>query len=190
MKNNINLLYISTLVLLLTFPIDRVFSAPPSGFQNTEVINSGLSFPTGFEFAPDGRIFILERAGAVRIYKNGALLATPFVTLPSATTGDRGLTGIVFDPNFASNHYVYFYYTSSSDLHNRLVRYHAEGDTAHEAGTVLYETLTPSHLLHIGGTVRFGPDGKIYLSIGDNGTSGNSQDLSTPFGKIIRLNPD
>ena len=165
-------------------------AAPPAGFQLSEVINSGLSFPTGFEFAPDGRIFILERAGAVRVYKNGALLSTPFVTLPSATTGDRGLTGIVFDPNFASNHYVYFYYTSSADLHNRLVRYHAEGDTAHEAGTVLYETLTPSQLLHIGGTVRFGPDGKIYLSIGDNGTSGNSQDLSTPFGKIIRLNPD
>src|SRR3989344_8633019 len=130
MKNNINLLYVSILVLLLTFPIDRVFSAPPSGFQNIEVINSGLSFPTGFAFAPDGRIFILERAGAVRIYKNSSLLTQPFVTLPSATTGDRGLTGIAFDPNFSSNHFVYFYYTSSSDLHNRLVRYDASADTA------------------------------------------------------------
>ena len=54
-------------------------AAPPAGFQLSEVINSGLSFPTGFEFAPDGRIFILERAGAVRVYKNGVLLTTPFV---------------------------------------------------------------------------------------------------------------
>lgn len=170
------------------------YAALPANFQSSLVIGSGLSFPTAFEIAPDGRIFILERGGNVRIYKNGQLLDQPFVYLPSVTSGDRGLLGIALDPNFSSNHLIYFYYTAAPDAggnsYNYLVRFNAEQDVATGGPVELYRTYVHSDELHVGGAVRFGNDGKIYLAVGDNGNPLNAQDLGTPFGKILRLNPD
>src|SRR3989344_4968022 len=103
----------SSLYFLLLFSVlagaysTTAHAAPPADFQTTQIIGSGLTGPTGFEFAPDGRVFILERTGAIKIYKNSQLLGTPFATLPSVDTGDRGLIGVAFDPNYASNHFVY-----------------------------------------------------------------------------------
>lgn len=166
------------------------FASPPANFQRNLIVGTGLTAPTGFAICPDGRIFITEREGGVKIVKNGQLLTTPFTTLPSAATGDRGLAGVACDPDFLTNHYVYFYYTDVVDLHNKLVRFDASQDTAQEGGLLLYQTSDQSFSLHIGGTVQFGPDGKIYISIGDNGTSTNAQDVTNPHGKIIRLNKD
>ncbi len=164
-------------------------AAPPADFQITQIIGSGLDGPSAFEFAPDGRIFILERTGAIKIYKNGSLLPTPFVELPSIASGDRGLIGIAFDPNFSSNHYVYFYYTGLDQL-NRLVRFDASGDTATEDPFILYQTAFPSELLHVGGSIRFGTDGKLYFAVGDNGNPPLAQQLDNPHGKILRINKD
>ena len=75
-------------------------AAPPGDFQTSLVVGDGLDGPSGFEIAPDGRIFILERSGKIKIVKNGQLLPTPFADLPSEDTGDRGLIGIAFDPDF------------------------------------------------------------------------------------------
>ncbi|MBW3538334.1 PQQ-dependent sugar dehydrogenase [Candidatus Parcubacteria bacterium] len=164
-------------------------AAPPADFQTTQVIGSGLDGPSAFEIAPDGRIFVLERAGQIKVYKNGQLLPTPFAELPSTATGDRGLIGIAFDPDFSANHWVYFYYTGT-DLLNRVVRFDASGDVGTDGPLVLYETKSPSELLHVGGTIGFGPDGKMYLAVGDNGYPPNAQDLSNPHGKILRINKD
>ena len=102
-------------------------AAPPAGFEDSLVVGAGLTGPSGFDIAPDGRIFVLEREGMVKIVKNGQLLAQPFADLPSAATGDRGLIGIAFDPGFGvANNYVYFYYTGL-DLLNHLVRFDALG---------------------------------------------------------------
>lgn len=171
------------------FP-QNVFAAPPANFQSTPIINTGLNAPTAFEFAPDGRIFILQRTGEVLIFKNGQLLSQPFTVLPSSNTGDRGLIGIAFDPDFLNNHWVYFYYNSTGDLLNYLVRFDASTDTGTNGPTILYHTNTPSEMLHQGGGMAFGPDGKLYLGIGDNGYHPNAQDLTNPFGKIVRLNKD
>lgn len=176
-------------IFLLFILASEANAAPPIGFQTTQIIGTGLDSVTGFDMAPDGRIFILERSGTVLIFKNGQLLPTPFIQLNSVTTGDRGLTGIAFDPDFNNNHYVYFYFTGA-DNYNRLVRVDGTGDTASGSPVTLYKTSSPSFELHIGGTIRFGGDGKLYISIGDNGNGGNAQDLSTPFGKIIRINKD
>jgi glucose/arabinose dehydrogenase len=165
-----------------------VKAAPPTNFQTTQIIGSDLDVTTGFEFAPDGRIFILERTGKVKIYKNGTLLPTPFAQLNSVATGDRGLTGIAFDPNFSSNHFVYFYYSDANGF-NRLTRMDASSDIG-TSETLMFQAPQASLELHIGGTICFGPDGKLYVSIGDNGLASNAQDLSNPFGKILRLNPD
>lgn len=177
------------LILWLFIGVFEVYASPPTNFQTTQIIGSGLEGPSGFEIAPDGRIFILEREGKIRIYKDGQLLEEPFANLPSTATGDRGLIGIAFDPNFSINHYVYFYYTAL-DTRNRLVRFNAEGDIGTDGPVILYETTELSNLLHVGGSIRFGADDKIYLAIGDNGYPPNAQNLTNPYGKILRLNKD
>src|SRR5688572_24774277 len=123
-------------------------AAPPDDFQTSLVVGDGLEGPSGFEIAPDGRVFILERTGKIKVVKDGILLPTPFADLPSADTGDRGLIGIAFDPDFGvSNFYVYFYYTGL-DLFNRLVRFDASGDVGTNGPVLLYQTYSPSHELH------------------------------------------
>ncbi|MEK7150828.1 MAG: PQQ-dependent sugar dehydrogenase, partial [Patescibacteria group bacterium] len=176
-------------VIVSIFLSKSAFAALPADFQKTQIIGSGLDGPSGFDIAPDGRIFILERTGKVKIHKNGSLLATPFINLPSLATGDRGLIGIAFDPDFASNHWVYFYYTGTDAL-NHLVRFDASNDIASGNSVEIYRTTFPSTELHVGGTIQFGNDGKLYLSIGDNGNAPNAQSLDNPFGKILRLNKD
>src|SRR5439155_10767598 len=100
----------------------------PAGFQDVTVV-SGLSNPTAMEFAPDGRLFVAQQGGQLRVIKNGALLGTPFVTLTVNSSGERGLLGVTFDPNFSSNQYVYVFYTATSpSTHNRISRFTASGD--------------------------------------------------------------
>lgn len=181
-------IYFVLITLLTLFIRKPVSAAPPSNFQTTLLVGSGLDTPTGFDIAPDGRIFILEQAGTVSILKNGQLLDQPFAEVLTVTTGDRGLLGIAFDPDFNTNHYVYFYYTGIDKL-NRIVRFDASGDIGTDE-TVIYQFSSPSEWLHIGGTIAFGTDGKLYLSVGDNGAPDNAQDLSNLFGKILRFNKD
>ena len=165
-------------------------AAPPPSFQTSLVVGSGLDGPSGFDIAPDGRIFVLERGGKVKLIKDGQLLAQPFVDLPSTATGDRGLIGIAFDPQFGvANHFVYFYYTGL-DLLNHLVRFDASTDVATSGPVQIFQTQSPSQQLHVGGSIGFGPDGKLYFAVGDNGYPPNAQDLSNPHGKILRINAD
>ncbi len=190
-------------------------AAPPSGFQDT-VLTSGLSSPTMLAFAPDGRLFIAEKAtGRIRIFKNGVLLATPFADvktfIPSGTFLDsyseRGLLGVVFDPAFASTGYVYLYYTLCKVPHpggtpgtstgcdsavNRVVRVTASGD-AMVAGSqiVLLDGISAAGGNHNGGWMAFGPsDGKLYIAVGENGTPALAQNLGSLNGKILRMNKD
>jgi len=90
------------LFLFLT-PVINAATLPP-GFIETSV--NGLANPTAMEIAPDGRIFVCEQGGALRVIKNGVLLSTLFLTLSVDSNGERGLLGIAFDPNFATNHFL------------------------------------------------------------------------------------
>ena len=175
---------------MITAPVTTTSAAPPPGFQTSLVIGAGLDGPSGFEIAPDGRVFVLERTGKIKIVKNGQLLAQPFAELPSVASGDRGLIGVAFDPGYGvDNNYVYFYYTGL-DLLNRLVRFDASGDVGTDGPFLIFQTQSPSQELHVGGSIRFGPDGKMYFAVGDNGYPPNAQDLSNPHGKILRINKD
>jgi glucose/arabinose dehydrogenase len=165
--------------------------AQPAGFTEA-LVASGLSSPTAMEFAPDGRLFVLEQSGRVRVIKNGSLLSTPFMTKSVNSSGERGMLGIAFDPNFASTQYVYLYYTATSPtVHNRVVRVRANGDVM-ESGSelTLIDLPSLSATNHNGGAIHFGPDGKLYIAVGENAVPANSQSLSTTLGKMLRINAD
>jgi glucose/arabinose dehydrogenase len=163
----------------------------PSGFSEV-LVASGLASPTAMQFAPDGRLFVCEQGGRLRVIRNGQLLSTPFVTLTVSSTGERGLLGVAFDPNFAVNQYVYVYYTATTPtVHNRVSRFTANGDVA-VAGSevVLMDLENLSATNHNGGALAFGPDGKLYIAVGENAVSSNSQTLANRLGKMLRINSD
>jgi glucose/arabinose dehydrogenase len=180
-------------VLVLLFV---VFSAVhpatlPAGFTETTI--SGISSPTAMEIAPDGRIFVCEQGGRLRVIKNGSLLAAPFLTLNVDPAGERGLLGVAFDPAFATNNFIYLYYTVPIEpRHNRVSRFTANGDVA-VAGSekIILELESLSTATnHNGGAIHFGPDGKLYVAVGENANPSNSQTLSNRLGKMLRLNSD
>src|ERR671915_226719 len=119
---------------LLGLPIGPAQGAStlPQGFTDSQVA-SGLTNPTDMEFAPDGRLFVTEDAGSVRIVKSDGTLST-FLNISTKvdSNGERGLLALTFDPGFATNHYVYLHYTrkatSTTPPHNRIVRVTASGD--------------------------------------------------------------
>ena len=146
----------------------------PSGFNET-LVASGLASPTAMQFAPDGRLFVAEQGGRLRVIKNGTLLSTPFVTLNVSSVGERGLLGVAFHPNFASNQYVYVYYTATTPaMHNRISRFTANGDVAVAGSEVVILELDnlSNATNHNGGAIAFGPDGKLYAAVGENANGG------------------
>ncbi len=183
-----------TLVMAAVWPAShgRAATGLPAGFQDVTVA-SGLSNPTAMEFAPDGRLFVTQQGGQLRVIKNGALLPTPFLTLTVNASGERGLLGIAFDPNFSGNQFIYVYYTATSPaIHNRISRFTASGDVADPAvpEVVLldFDNLS-SATNHNGGAIHFGLDGKLYAAHGENANGSNAQSLNNLLGKIIRMNP-
>ena len=162
----------------------------PAGFSQVFVGN--VTSPTAMAFAPDGRLFILEQGGSVRIVKNGTVLTQPFVTLSVNSSGERGLLGIAFDPSFATNNFIYLYYTLSSAANNRISRFTASGDVALAGSEVQVLNLDPLSTAtnHNGGTMQFGPDGKLYVGVGENANGANAQNVDTYLGKILRINSD
>ena len=162
----------------------------PAGFSET-TIASGLSNPTAMAMAPDGRIFVCQQGGALRVIKNNTLLTTPFVTLTVDSTGERGLLGVAFDPDFLTNRYVYLYYTATSPVHNRISRFTANGDVvAAGSEVILMDLENLSATNHNGGAIHFGKDGKLYVAVGENAVPSNSQTLNNRLGKMLRLNKD
>src|SRR5687768_14946440 len=115
---------------LLTGRLPAEAATLPSGFTETQIV-TGLSNATAMAFAPDGRLFVCLQGGQLRVVKNGTLLPTPFLTVTVDSSGERGLLGVTFDPDFATNHFVYVYYTATTPaVHNRLSRFTANGDVA------------------------------------------------------------
>ena len=161
----------------------------PINFAETEI--AGQLDPTSMTFAPDGRIFVCEKNGKVRVVKNGALLATPFVTITVDNSNERGLQSLAFDPEFATNQRVYIFYTAASpSVRNRVSRFTANGDVA-VAGSelILIETENLSGSVHNGGALHFRGT-ELFISTGESGNGSNSQDLTNKLGKILSINRD
>jgi glucose/arabinose dehydrogenase len=185
-----HILIITSFLLTLTSPV--AYSGTfPDGFVSTQ-ITSSLSSPTAMAFSPDGRLFVCEKAGRLRVIKNDVLLSKPFLTVTVGTSGERGLLGVAFDPDFAVNQLVYVYYTATSPaVHNRISRFTASGDTAlANSEEVLLELDNLGATNHNGGAIHFGSDGKLYAAVGENAVPSNSQTLDNLLGKVLRINPD
>jgi glucose/arabinose dehydrogenase len=167
--------------------------ALPAGFVRTTVASGLNATPTAMAFAPDGRLFVAEQTGALRVVKNGALLSQPFLTLAVDAIGERGLLGIAFHPAFQSNGWIYLYYTTTAGgIHNRISRFTANGDVVAAGSEVVLVDLpgVSDSRRHNGGAMRFGPDGMLYVAVGDDAVSANSPSLTVPFGKMLRFAPD
>jgi aldose sugar dehydrogenase len=170
------------------------------GFTSSTVA-SGLSAPTDFRFLPDGRILFAEKGGAIKATnRDGQLQNTPLITLPSSTVWARGVNGIEVDPDYEENGYIYVSYIRS-DNYQRLSRLTVTDPAAEvltvdpDSEVVLVQGTDPAGNDHHGGGLSFGPDGKLYWSLGDNVCcsvvdGSNSQNLSNMYGKVLRLNPD
>lgn len=187
---NRDVIWLSAALLLVT---GLCFSQTlPSGFSQL-LVTGGITAPTVMAHAPDGRIFVAQQSGNLRVIKNGALLPTPFVSLTVSAAGERGLIGIALDPDFTHNGYVYLCYTMpTTPARNRISRFTADGDVALTGSEVVVLDLDPLSVAtnHNGGALAFGPDGKLYVAVGDNANGANAQNLNTYHGKILRINRD
>lgn len=170
--------------------IERFTAADGTKF-GVQVLVTGIQIPWALAFAPDGRLFLTERPGRVRVYMNAQLLAEPALTLSDVyTNGESGILGLALHPDFAGNHYVYLTYTASgpSGPMGRLMRFRESGNTLAE-GVVLLDDVAASGI-HNGSRVKFGPDRLLYVTYGDAANPSVAQDVATLNGKVLRFNDD
>ncbi len=169
----------------------------PKGFSS-EKVAGGLTAATALAIAHDGRVFVCEQTGAVRIVKHDALLSEPFVTLKVDQTWERGVIGVALDPHFDRNGFIYVTYVVPEPFpHHRVSRFTARGDVA-EAGSerILLEGDNqrklggPVKAGHQGGALHFGADGTLFIAIGEQTAGQPAQRLDTFQGKLLRINPD
>ena len=168
----------------------------PRGFSETRFISS-LTAPTAMELAPDGRMFVAQQGGKMRVAtRSGRLLPGAFLTVNTDSSGERGLLGLAFDPNYSQNRYIYIYYTAKTpNVHNRVMRVTASQSNPNVAvqgsAKILLELdPLPTPTNHNGGAIHFGRDGKLYIAVGDNANRENSQSLDNLAGKMLRINKD
>jgi glucose/arabinose dehydrogenase len=198
-----NRLFLVVLLAMLTGLLPVFVAGKPAfgaindpGFTQSTYAE-GLQRPTAMEFAPDGRLFVAEKGGTLRVIKDGQLLEEPFLDISrkTSTAGGHGLLGVTFDPDFATNGYVYVYYTQKASgkgrPHNQLVRFTAEGDKAVDGSEEpILELPGLIKDKHDGGAIHFGNDGKLYVAVGENDREKTAQSLNSLLGKMLRINAD
>jgi glucose/arabinose dehydrogenase len=159
--------------------------SPPSGTINA-------NFATALAFAPDGRLFWTERAGTVRVWQNGRARAFAHVstvtTEPGGSYSERGLLGLAISPTFARDRYVYAFYSDPNYSTQHVIRWTDCGGTGTKA-KIIITVPAGSDCCHKGGRIAFGPDGMLYVTLGDEHTASSAQNKSDVRGKLLRYTP-
>ncbi|MCB0323436.1 MAG: PQQ-dependent sugar dehydrogenase [Bdellovibrionales bacterium] len=187
-----------TLAAILPIAAQLATDAGPE--VTLEPFLSGLSAPVYMTHAGDGsgRLFIVERSGRVRVYKGGLLLDDPFIDLRGSVglEGEQGLHSIAFHPNFDENRRVFLHYNDTAG-DTVLVEYLADAlqpDVIDSGSRRVILSVDQPHFFHNGGQLAFGPDGYLYIGLGDGGFAddplGNGQNLGTLLGSILRIDVD
>ena len=157
-----------------------------------DLVADGLTDPTDLAFTSDGRIFVAERAGRVRVVRDGGLRPRPALTLDDiSTAGEGGLLGIALDPGFERSRFAYVVYTTSSRSGAAvftLARFRESADTLAERAIILDGI--PASPTRAAAAVRFGADGALYVALDDGGNARLAGDLGSFNGKVLRLNAD
>jgi len=159
------------------------------GNEFVQILAINLEKPWAIDFADD-KIFVTEKVGRIRVIESGVLLDEPLATLRTANVFDGGLLGIAVHPAFDRNHFIYVYYTYENDgaLWNKILRITEAGNKLDAAKTI-FDNI-PGSAYNNGGTIKFGPDGKLYVGTGYISDSHGPQDIQSLEGKILRLNDD
>jgi glucose/arabinose dehydrogenase len=188
-----NFWHLLYLFLFLGVSFPSYSAQAPAGFNETTFVEN-LNNPTLLNFSPDGRLFVSEQGGTLRLVKDGVLETNPILTLTVDSQGEHGLLGVTFDPDFTNKPYIYVYYTATQPaIHQRLSRFLMTGDTLGAENVLFDFDPVGTSIYHVGGKVEFGPDGKLYVGEGDNAgypLVANAQQLTSTFGKFFRLNSD
>jgi len=171
----------------------------PAGFTE-ELLLTNLNAATALSVAPDGRIFVADQTGPLRVWKNGRLLPTPALDLTGRVDDywERGLIGLTLHPDFPRTPHLFVLYVAKQPFtHHVLSRFTMLGDRCEtNSELVLLEGDDQKRFGgsqpggHQGGPIRFGPDGKLYVALGEQTAGNPSQSLEALQGKILRLNPD
>ncbi|MDW0226100.1 MAG: PQQ-dependent sugar dehydrogenase [Nitrososphaeraceae archaeon] len=171
----------------LPAPVSNLSLTNTSG---VEIIAEGLQAPRSIDISKEGRIFISEKRGSIRVVDNGTLLTEPVGDIKAENIGDAGLLGLTLHPNFTQNHlfYVYYTYSNSTGLFNKVLMLKESNNRIIDSKTILDGI--PGNDYRDGGRIKFGLDGKLYVSTGDASIPELSQDLNSLAGKILRINED
>lgn len=180
------ILFVITIFSCIPFVFAQEY--PDLGVK-VETIAENLDVPWSIVWAPDATIFFTERNGNLRVIQDGMILEKPILSLDVGGV-EGGLLGIALDPDYLENHYIYLYYTYNDFIstENKVVRY-VESNLSLSEDKVLIEKI-PGGPFHDGGRIKFGPDGKLYITTGDAGNADLSQDKNSVAGKILRINSD
>jgi len=173
--------------LLMSGGASQAATVLEPGFTVHPVVG-GLDQPTALAFAPDGRLFVGEKGGTVRVVKDGVLQSEPFARLEVWDFFESGLLGLVVDPDFATNGFIYVFATIAAD-EQHIIRLRDNRGVGVDA-TIIKDHIPSAGTFHNGGCLRIGPDRLMYFSVGDNGNRDNSQDINTLAGKINRIRLD
>jgi len=165
-------------------------SAQSQSSFKVETVVGGLQVPWSIVWAPDGRMIFTERVGRVRVFENGKLRPEPLFTVPDVEpSGESGLMSIALHPQFASNHFLYLSYAYAGDGKRvRVVRYRETPNGFADQKLIIEDI--PAAQFHAGCRLRFGPDGKLYITTGDATQRDLAQRLDSLAGKILRVNDD
>jgi glucose/arabinose dehydrogenase len=162
-----------------------------SGSYEIKLVAEDLYVPWSIVFTSSDRMLVTERNGRLRIIKDGILSEQPLKIFEEVSSnGEEGLMGLALDPDYKENKYIYvsYAYGGTDKLSVKVVRYKDEGDKLSGEKTIIDKL--PAERYHAGCRLRFGPDGKLYITTGDAGERKLAQDINSLYGKILRINSD